>query len=34
MKERNTGGSLFSDIEDISKITGINAACKRVRNKW
>ena len=25
--------SLFSDIEDISKITGIDTACKRM-HKW
>ena len=25
--------SVFSDIEDISKITGINAACKRMHVK-
>ena len=33
IKERTRGASLFSGIEDISKITGINTACKHM-HKW
>ena len=34
IKERNMEASLFNDIEDISKFTRINTACKHMHNKW